>query len=69
MSGTPDYLICGPSGKPLWIEFKTEHGKLSPNQKLVIEKLTKTNYRVEIVRTVNDFIEIVEEYLSESGTK
>ena len=76
--GTPDMLICqlgiekvsnNFSGflyikkNGLFIEFKIGKGKLSENQIQAIEQLQKAGYKVEVVRSFDEFKTIVDNYL------
>lgn len=63
--GIPDTFLAIPSGDHhgLYIEFKTLTGTLSPVQKLVIPQLQAKGYRVEVIRTEQDFQELIREYL------
>lgn len=63
--GTPDLLLavtstayCG-----LWVEMKTDKGKLSINQNDMIDLLIKQGYKVEVCRSFNEFEKIIVGYL------
>ena len=68
-SGIPDVFLAVPDIKSipwyhgLFIEFKSQKGKLSDNQNVVISQLQLRGYRVEICRSTQEAIDIVEEYL------
>jgi hypothetical protein len=65
LSGMPDLFIPVPSlsNFGLFIEMKAGKGVLSANQKDVIEKLQKEGYRVEVCRELEEFMEVVNDYL------
>ena len=68
VSGVADILLLHPSadGKHagLAIEFKTEKGRLSENQKAWASALLLTGlYRYEVVRTFGQFQRLLSEYL------
>ena len=48
----------------LCIEFKTPTGRQSESQKLFQERLERMTYRYEIVRSLEDFITVINSYLS-----
>lgn len=69
LSGVPDVCIpeSSPDGKfhALYIEFKKpSKGKLSENQRKVINHLEQNGNRVEIVTNLSDFIKVTEDYLN-----
>jgi len=59
--GTPDLLIITPAGNNMWVEIKNETGKLRPKQIEFHEKLRKYNQDVYVVRSLEEFIEILKE--------
>lgn len=66
--GIPDTFLAVPRPEHgywgLYIEFKTLTGKESPAQKIVAAQLREQGYRVEVVRTEEQFKELIEGYLS-----
>lgn len=68
LAGTPDLLIPVMRGGygGCWIELKTETGRLSPEQKERIAYLQREGYLVQVIRTLEDFMELVNAYLSNS---
>ncbi|MGL4501131.1 MAG: VRR-NUC domain-containing protein [Planktothrix sp.] len=56
VSGVPDIFI---PALRLWIEFKAIGGKLSPAQKLIIHRLQKIGYQVEVCYSTESAIETV----------
>jgi hypothetical protein len=59
--GFTDYKIY----HGLYIEFKTDRGSLSKEQKRIIPLLESQGYKVEICRSAEEAIQVVEEYLCE----
>ena len=56
--GVPDRIVIL-GGKVIFVELKSERGRLSPVQKLQIEKLRKLGQRVEVIKGAKG----VEEFL------
>lgn len=65
LAGIPDTCLPIPNGTygALYLEFKTEKGKLSDKQKEVIPLLEQAYNKVVVVRTAKDAIEEVGKYL------
>lgn len=65
-SGVPDLFLAearhGKNG--LFIEMKSQKGKLSKNQKIVQEKLRFHGYQCETCKSVDEFINLINKYLS-----
>lgn len=63
--GTPDLFLAVQSTvyPGLWIEMKTDKGKLSDNQNTMINELVAQGYRVEICRSFEEFKKIIDTYL------
>jgi hypothetical protein len=65
LAGIPDLIItynehqndCG--GGIVFIELKTEKGKLSEQQELIHRKLRSHNHRVFIIRTLQEYQELL----------
>lgn len=64
-AGVPDLFICHPSRDSygLFLEIKSSSGRLSQQQTVWFDELEARNYRVEIVRSLDEAIEIVRAYL------
>ena len=64
--GVPDCFLPVPSKGccGLWIEFKTDKGKLSDNQTAFVEFLQTQRYKVLIVRSWTDGANCVIDYLN-----
>jgi hypothetical protein len=63
--GIPDYHCNIPNipYKSLYLEFKSEIGTLSENQKKAHSELIKKGHRVEVVRSFDEAIKIFTEYI------
>lgn len=67
LSGIPDLHIPVPRHGygSLYIEMKNgKAGRLSEHQKVVIEQLRNLGNKVEVVRTVDDFMAVVNDYFA-----
>ena len=49
INGFPDRLVVSKEGKHVWVELKTEKGRLTPNQIHAIEALRKNKAEVHVV--------------------
>ena len=68
VSGASDLILLHPSWDGRWcglaIEMKTPKGRQSENQKAWQKELEKTGcYRYEVVRSFDQFKELIDEYL------
>ncbi len=66
LAGVPDLFIPAAKGDyhGLWIEMKNgKAGRLSESQQTMIEHLRQLGHRVEIVRSFDEFANLVQEYL------
>ena len=65
-SGVPDVHLPVARGihVGLWIEFKSDKGRLSESQKAWAEKLTIHGHKVEVCRDWQEAVEIVKDYLN-----
>jgi hypothetical protein len=65
MPGIPDLMICMPCMKyhALFIEMKTEKGKLSENQKIVHAMLINEGYAVKVCRSFEEFTITIKKYM------
>lgn len=60
--GAPDLFICIPD-KILWIEVKSEKGRLSDNQKIFQSKCTSLSIPYFVIRSLEEFKDILRENL------
>lgn len=74
-AGVPDYLLAKPrflQDNPcqsfyyhgLFLELKTRTGRVKPEQTAWHERLRQQGYRVEVVRSLPEFMAVVSEYLA-----
>ena len=66
--GFPDLLILYKS-KTIFIEFKTIIGVLSPSQKEVIQEIENANGVVFVIRCIEDFICVVNDFIKRVDNK
>lgn len=57
-AGTPDLLVVGRLGKIMWIEVKTDNGKLSLDQEKMHIDLARRYQNVMIARSVDDVYKV-----------
>jgi len=67
LSGVPDIFVAHKSKihPGLFLEFKKPGGKLSDKQKVVIDRLKKAGYRVEVVYDTMEAVNIVLDHVNE----
>lgn len=53
-AGVPDRIVLGPGGRVIFVELKTETGRLSPMQKRQIEALRALGHDVRVLYGVED---------------
>lgn len=73
VAGMPDLFIPSPAhllngrawhiAHGLFIELKTPKGKISPAQQVVHERLRTSGYQVEVCRTLEEAITVINNYL------
>lgn len=65
LKGIPDMFLPVPRGTfhGFYIELKTEKGRLSTDQKVVIEMLKRQGFKVEIIKDFHDAVNQIENYL------
>ncbi len=62
--GVPDRIVVMPRRTPIFVELKTETGKLSPLQKVQIRRLQKLGQDVRVlygIDQVNQFLQELKE--------
>lgn len=57
--GMPDWLVAH-AGRTLWLELKTDVGRLSPAQKLCHERLRRAGHQVQVCRSIFDVIDALD---------
>ncbi len=64
-AGVADALLLSASGEyhGLCIEFKTDIGRQSPAQKEWQRDVERQGYKYEIIRNIDTFIDVIENYL------
>lgn len=60
--GEPDFIIQLPGGKTLYVEVKTEKGKLSIEQECVIAHAWQLGHTIHVVRKFEEFHDLVKGY-------
>ena len=67
LAGVPDIMVAQPTEDHcgLFLEFKTEKGRASDKQKVVMAKLQKAGYKAIIVRSADEAWEALLKYLKE----
>lgn len=65
LSGCPDIHILEPAGIycGLFIELKTEKGRLQPSQKIFLENLNSKGYCAKVCRSLDEVISLVDRYM------
>jgi VRR-NUC domain len=63
--GFPDLQIIAPDGNIIFVEFKTEIGTVSPEQKQMHKKLSSYYQQVFILRTLEEWQSFLENYFAE----
>lgn len=64
--GVPDRLVVMPGRMPIFVELKTESGRLSPLQKVQIDRLKKLGQDVRVLygmKEVEGFLQQIKEGL------
>ena len=64
-AGMPDRLVLLPGGRVIFVELKTEIGRLSPRQRQVHLRLENLGFKVEVLYgmdQVRDFLEGIDEF-------
>jgi len=65
IAGIPDMCLAVPSEPhhALYIEFKTEKGTISTEQKITALNLSLQGYLVVFIRSVDEFMQVIPDYL------
>lgn len=59
--GVPDRLVVLPGGRVIFVELKTERGKLSPMQKVQLRQLSELGAKAVVLRGVDGVEQFFEE--------
>lgn len=57
--GEPDFVILADGGRVLFVECKSRSGKLSPAQAALKHHAEKLGHAVHVVRSLNEFLELL----------
>ena len=63
-AGWPDFTIFGPIEKVLFLEFKTEHGVISPAQRSVTAALAIWGHTIYITTSYQEAVELTVEHFN-----
>ena len=66
LAGVPDLFVAEPKGEyhGLYVEMKNgNQGRVSDNQKTLMDRLRNRGYRCEVCRSFEDFEETVNDYM------
>ena len=66
LPGVADLVICGDRGKILFVEMKTKKGQQNPHQKEFQEKATKLGFQYNVCRSLEDFMQVVREWVNKT---
>jgi len=66
--GWPDLTCVLPSGVVLFVELKTSTGKTSPLQDRMIRKLEGNNANVAVIRSLDEFEQLVKSFTTHRAT-
>ncbi|MGL5436589.1 MAG: VRR-NUC domain-containing protein [Lachnospiraceae bacterium] len=68
--GVPDRIVVLPGYPPVFVELKTDTGRLTPVQRVQIGRLTALGQRVEVTYGISGIIQIFKKYgYSETATR
>jgi hypothetical protein len=65
--GTPDLLVMLPGGRTLWLELKTETGRVTDTQRAWHEAAHALGHDVIVCRSVHYALQVLRGYLRESA--
>lgn len=60
-AGVPDRIVVFPEQRPIFVELKAEGGKLSPLQKVQIERLCDLGQFATVVQGARDLVRFFED--------
>ena len=67
--GVPDRIVIFPEERPVFVELKTDTGKLSALQSVQIKKLKDLGQQVEVVKGINGLSQFFQDYGYEEVSK
>lgn len=67
--GVPDRIVIFPNMRPIFVELKTERGKLSPLQKVQVERLRKLGQDVCVVYGIDGLSQFFQDHGFEETSK
>jgi len=65
--GMPDRVVLLPDGRVLWVELKTDNGKLEEIQKVQHKKLRDLGHRVVVIWNRDEADSLIEEITKEKN--
>ena len=63
VAGLPDRLVVLPGGRVVWVELKTETGRLRPVQEIMIRRLRSMGHTVFVPHGLEEALAVVEEVM------
>lgn len=63
VAGLPDRLVVLPGGRVVWVELKTETGRLRPVQEIMIRRLRSMGHTVYVPHGLEEALAVVEEVM------
>ncbi len=60
-NGVPDRIVILPNQRPIFVELKTETGKLTNLQQIQIERLRELGQQVEVVKGISGLKQFFED--------
>ncbi|OYO43039.1 VRR-NUC domain-containing protein [Lachnotalea glycerini] len=67
--GVPDRIVIFPDRQPIFVELKTDKGKLSALQSVQIKRLRELGQPVEVVKGINGLSQFFQDYGYEEVSK
>ena len=61
LPGWPDLTVLLPNGRSIHLEVKSQYGRLSANQRGIIENMERLGHRVVVVKSVRAAMDAVDE--------
>lgn len=67
--GVPDRIVIFPDKRPVFVELKTDRGRLSALQSVQIKRLKDLGQAVEVVKGINGLSQFFQDYGYEEVSK